>query len=367
MLKLHIFNPEHDLALACNQWQYTPPSAARRLGRDLGWLPVIWADTGDFVLVDDVREAADSVSLLQEKLSCRLPSVHFITCQSQEFKKLTCFDREFAETNGFVQLSHPVDPWGWDKSVIRQLFRSSITEACVSPGSGTGEGGQFLFNEQWIRDLSSRQHWRTLLQQNVVEVGSKQDLATRIGDLGGKAVLKTPWSNAGRGVRFVDYSHSTALPTISFPCLVEPFYQKVMDFALEFEMKDDGTVHYLGLNLFQTKGASYVGNILATEEEKERILCEWVSVESLRLCREHVGSIASEQLDGHYVGPFGIDLMVVKLHPSVGGSSEYGIRVCELNLRRTMGHVALALSQFVHGLMSVTFDGDHYHLEVKAQ
>ena len=40
-------------------------------------------------------------------------------------------------------------------------------------------------------------------------------------------------------------------------------------------------------------------------------------------------------LEGKYVGPFGVDMMIAeeKLHPCV-----------EINLRRTMGHVALALS-----------------------
>jgi hypothetical protein len=41
------------------------------------------------------------------------------------------------------------------------------------------------------------------------------------------------------------------------------------------------------------------------------------------------------------------------------------IQVCELNLRRTMGHVALALSHYVKGSMAVEFDGHYYHLSIK--
>ncbi|MFC2767230.1 MAG: hypothetical protein ACFN27_07805 [Prevotella sp.] len=54
MMKLHIFNPEHDIALAANLEQFTPPHAGRALRADLGFIPALWAEPGDFVLVEDV-------------------------------------------------------------------------------------------------------------------------------------------------------------------------------------------------------------------------------------------------------------------------------------------------------------------------
>jgi hypothetical protein len=59
-----------------------------------------------------------------------------------------------------------------------------------------------------------------------------------------------------------------------------------------------------------------------------------------------------------YVGPFGVDMMVTKegLHPCV-----------EVNLRRTMGHVALAISPTdddIRGVMRVIYDGNHYKLKI---
>ena len=56
-MKLHIFNPEHDIALAYNSILFTPPHAGRELRSDLGFIPALWADDGDFVLVDDVEAA----------------------------------------------------------------------------------------------------------------------------------------------------------------------------------------------------------------------------------------------------------------------------------------------------------------------
>ena len=50
------------------------------------------------------------------------------------------------------------------------------------------------------------------------------------------------------------------------------------------------------------------------------------------------------------------ETLVFKLHPLV-----------EINLRRTMGHVALSLSNkksFQHKMMRIDNDGSHYHLHI---
>ena len=37
-MKLHVFNPDHDIALAVNMEQFTEPNAARELRADLGYV-----------------------------------------------------------------------------------------------------------------------------------------------------------------------------------------------------------------------------------------------------------------------------------------------------------------------------------------
>ena len=56
-MTLHVFNPEHDIALASNLPNFTAPRAARGLRSDLGYIPVLWAEDGDAVLVDDAAYA----------------------------------------------------------------------------------------------------------------------------------------------------------------------------------------------------------------------------------------------------------------------------------------------------------------------
>ena len=52
-MKVYLFNPGHDIALAAHQKYVTLPHAARQLQTDLAFLPVLWASKGDLVLVED--------------------------------------------------------------------------------------------------------------------------------------------------------------------------------------------------------------------------------------------------------------------------------------------------------------------------
>ena len=52
-MHIHVFNPEHDIALVSGERKQTVPKVAIALRRDIGFLPVLWARRGDVVLVDD--------------------------------------------------------------------------------------------------------------------------------------------------------------------------------------------------------------------------------------------------------------------------------------------------------------------------
>ena len=61
-------NPEHDIALASNLANFTAPHAGRQLRSDLGFLPVLWADESDAVLVDNVEVATKNCQRLCRKM-----------------------------------------------------------------------------------------------------------------------------------------------------------------------------------------------------------------------------------------------------------------------------------------------------------
>ena len=146
--------------------------------------------------------------------------------------------------------------------------------------------------------------------------------------------------------------------------MVEPYYPKVKDFAMEFYSDGQGNVSYLGLSLFHTVNGAYTGNILAHEEVKREMIIRYVSTDTLQQVQERIKVLTGAMYKGRYKGPFGIDMMVVAtdekdgflLHPCV-----------EINLRRTMGHVALSIPPFADGyarVMQIVLT-DKYRIRVR--
>jgi hypothetical protein len=146
--------------------------------------------------------------------------------------------------------------------------------------------------------------------------------------------------------------------------MVEPYYNKVKDFGMEFLADGEGKVSYLGLSLFQTANGAYSGNILATETFKTQSIGRYVSTSLLVLVRDRLCYILSLPFkDYGYSGPLGVDMMIVRdeggrllLHPCV-----------EINLRRTMGHVALSLSpddDDVQRVMRIDYNENVYRLRI---
>ena len=332
-MKLHVFNPEHDLALAANMNNYTSPHAGRQLRADLGFIPAIWAGDDDYILVDDVHQAEEAYSKLQAELG--LGPKQFV-----DKKQLS------------VLYINKVEPWGWDLALRSFLLRCGVE--CVPSEDDIAV----------IRDLSHRKQAVGLLRQLQLPGTIGQsccadtlvEIRQQLG-LHGRVVVKAPWSSSGRGVRFLtvafdDYQERWIKNVIEKQgcVVVEPYYNKVKDFGMEFESDGEGHVNYLGLSLFHTKNGAYTGNLIAKEEEKQELLSRYISADLLSSVREKICQCLGDTFKGKYQGPFGIDMMVV----STADKGGFLLHPCvEINLRRTMGHVALAISPFADGFTRV--------------
>ena len=128
-MTLHVFNPEHDLALASGLSNFTAPHAGRRLRADLGYLPALWAGEGDCVLVEHVEQARRAYGRLRARVGgspCRF-------VDKSQLSRLA-IDR--------------VSPWGWDLALRAALIRYGVpAEACPSESEIAA-----------VRDLSHRRH-----------------------------------------------------------------------------------------------------------------------------------------------------------------------------------------------------------------
>lgn len=347
MATLYIFNPEHDIALASNLSNFTAPHAGRKLRADLGFLPALWAGKDDYVLVENVEQAVKAYGRLRARTGSG--------------------PRHFIDKN---QLAHiiinKVEPWGWDLALRSFLLRYGVKSVPSDEVIAV------------IRDLSHRKQAVSLLRElqrpgttgYSTCVNSMDDVCQMLRD-NGRIVVKAPWSSSGRGVRFIDGelndSQQRWIQNIiekQGDVILEPYCHKVRDFGMEFESDGKGHIKYLGLSLFYTNNGAYTGNLIASEDEKEKVLSTYISADLLRTVRETVCDRLGTIYAGHYQGPFGIDMMVVATDEKEG----FLLHPCvEINLRRTMGHVALSIPPFADGyarVMQIVLT-DKYRIRVR--
>ena len=364
-MRLHIFNPEHDIALASGLSNFTAPHAGRQLRHDLGFLPAVWAKVGDVVMVDDVDQARNAWQKLRHRAHTLLGD-DILVGANPEFAP--------AKFPFYPGQQYSIEPWGWNSALCALLVRRGVDRSLL-PDS---------HQLQVIRDLSHRRFAAALLPKLRMEgtVGEAFECKTpeQVESLMaqyGQLVMKAPWSSSGRGLRFVNPANNVQNSTylagwfrnvvkLQGCVMVEPLYNKVKDFGMEFFSDGEGHVSYLGLSLFHTENGAYTGNILATENVKQEMISRYIPAELLETIQEKICHELGETYRGKYRGPFGIDMMAVnngqwsmsngqcKLHPCV-----------EINLRRTMGHVALALSpkdDDLRRVMRIEYSNNNYQL-----
>lgn len=355
MLTFHIFNPEHDHALAANLPRFTPPHAARQIRSDLSFLPALWAEDGDVVIVDDVQAAENAYRKL--KLQQR-SDVTFVEHADVKALLASCDDVT-------------IKPWGWDAALCGTLQRAGIPAQFMPQAAQLDE----------IRTLSNRATAVALLNElrdddcctGTSQVCSSYEEMLTFLDSHHMTVLKAPWSCSGRGVRYLDFcsvNENTlrwAQATIrrQHTIIAEEKCCRVADFAVEFMAESHGDVRAIGLSLFTTVNGAYTGNMLASEEKKRALLEQYIPLSVLDSVTRRIEHYLSRRINGAYVGPLGVDMMIVA-GTGEAGKPSFLLNPCiEINLRRTMGHLALALSARGHrGTMDIAYENKSYKVKI---
>lgn len=292
-MRLLVFNPENDMALADGQSGYTAPEAIERFCRSQWALPRLWAKDDDFVWD------------WQQNLS----------------------EKNITE----------VVPWGWSKALMHRLLKAGVKRD-VMPSGAWLDG---------LRTLSSRVFTSRLqraLGLDVAVCTSWEDVV-RFEQSVGPSVMKAPWSSSGKGLMMTSgtnargWMQNTVAREGAVVC--ERWMDKVQDFALEFTVENGGSVRYEGLSVFRaSRMGRYLAHDVVSQEEQWAILMKWVSEEELvRLRTWWQNRLEESDIKAFgYVGPMGVDMLV-----DVNGI----INPCvELNWRMTMGHVTLLRGKF---------------------
>lgn len=314
MKTLYLFNPENDMALASASPFYMTPANIRKMATDLSALPAWYAPEGSSVLLGDNRQR----EWMEKECRFSLPVEWAVNIAPYYIK---------------------VCPWGWNPALLRRLKEEGVSSEAM------------LSEEQMkrVRCLSSRQTAVDLLprlrmEQTIGEsfVFSFFEKLLMFLQKDEEVLLKSPWSGSGKGIQRVKgvpdtsvYGWAKRVVSTQGSIVVEPFYQKVVDFAMEFYSDGKG-VSFVGYSLFETDGRGiYKGNVLASDKTIEARLASYVPVEVLAGIRNR----SMEELDvlvaGSYEGYLGVDMMICK------DAEGYKVHPCvEVNLRMNMGVVS---------------------------
>lgn len=346
---IYLFNPDHDLALANFDSNFTAPASARKLRSDLAMLPVWYAPDGVSVIAEGDLNSAH-LELLKEKLFIRTSLIPY-----SQLEHLS---------------SSEVQPWGWNPHIRKQLIQSGVKE-------------QSLPSQQeieLIRHYSDRHNAVKLLaelkQLNNNFCGESfyytniEALLSYVYAAEGDQVLKMPFSGSGRGIVWIkdaitDKQIDWCKRVINRQggVVIEPVLNKVKDFAMEFEMSQTGIL-FIGYSLFQSAASgAYVGNFLLPDEEIEDRLSNYVDRTLLKELKTTLKTKLNEYFP-YYRGYLGVDMMICK-----ASNSTYQLQPCvEVNMRMNMGIVAHRIfHRFVHPNSSGTYSIDFFKQKGEAE
>ena len=232
-------------------------------------------------------------------------------------------------------------PWGWNPSLKKRLINEGIDLADLP----SEEELQFIrthSRREFALDVHSRLNCAASLVIGAdyrIVAKSVIEIEEFVSD-NGSAVLKSPLSGSGKGIRFVrerlsesDEGWCRRIIDKQGSVIVERRFEIIKECAMLFECHHEG-IDFIGYSLFETKNGAYSRNILASNEDIEDMIAGYISRDTLNAICEGLTSILANSLVGHYEGFLGVDQMICQADSSVF------VPVSEINLRMTMGLIA---------------------------
>ena len=291
--QIYIFNPEHDLCIANGDENFVPPRSA------MGF-------------------AKDNIDL------------------SEYLKRPNKQRRQ-------------IIPWGWNHALKKRLINEGIDPATLP----SEEELQFIRTHS-RREFALDVHSRLSCADSLVIRPDYRIVATCVDEIEafisahGSAVLKSPLSGSGKGIRFVrerlsesDKGWCRRTLEKQGSVIVERRFDIIKECAMLFECHHEG-IDFIGYSLFESRNGAYSRNILASNEDIEGIIAGYISQDTLNTIRKKLLSVLTDALVGHYEGFLGVDQMICQT------DSPIFIPVSEINLRMTMG--LIARNQYDHYL-----------------
>ena len=307
MGRLLVFNPEQEYSLASGSPWYLPPASIARLAEKLRLLPIFWGETGDYILDNNnliYRIEPNGIELIDAGEG--LPS--------------------FEE----------VDPWGWNQVLVKRLQKLGVDSSLI-PNAEFIENVRRLSHRRISIDMNRYLHSPVIPKEFITADG-----ALAYWKENRNCYFKLPWSSGGRGV--VDTKELNATQVSEWvrgairkqgSVIGESAIDWALQFATLWQLKENEVI-FEGFSLPLSDGrGKYKGNVTGDPIEIKNRISSHCAHPIDKVVRDQK-SFIEERILPLYSGHLGIDMMADKegkVYPCV-----------ELNLRRTMGHVALAYS-----------------------
>ena len=337
---VHWFNPSAEGYAMPAGRQYMPNKSERALTEDLEMLILAWSKKEDIALLRK-PPGRDHLAFLK-KVGFELPEI-FAVDEGGFHKELQ--DRKLGGLR----------PWAWspDATTTLSQYAENVTKASLWKWRDDTPA------EFFSKEIGSRLERKLGLSEGsgvfcrtLEEVMTELSKGLEKGDI----LMKAAYACAGRGHRKVcqGTAADTLRPWIEKVLLahggliVEPWLERIVDFSSLYEIgMEDGSseavAKWAGMTRMENDAAGkFLGTIVNAKwgSDLDSDLREFLfrEREVTQFYRRTLPKILPEVLPG-YIGPVGVDAMVFR--NSDGG---YGLRhIVELNVRMTMGRVALEL------------------------
>lgn len=318
MGKLYYFNPDTEMAIANGSPYYTPPANIVRMADELAYLPAYFSEQGDGIWM----KQRPSPDFLASRLKIFNLSPSIFTDQ---------------ET---IPPDLKQEPWGWSPRMASLLQTDRWKP----------EDKEHYSRKMALDCLIHLRHVLPFVEASVFPtVCASLEEITAVLREQKDYLVKAPWSSSGKGLLKIRGGEVNAksrewiggiLDRQGY-IMLEEFLDKECDFAMEF-YAEKGKVRFLGLSLFYSgKKGEYKGNYIGGQEKIEQKLLSYLDESSFAMLKRQLESVLETHIGPVYEGYFGVDMMIYRQ-----GEGVYKIHPCvEINLRYTMGILALFLSQ----------------------
>ena len=365
MRTLHIYNIDHDYALANGSHNFTPPVKIRKMRNLYSLFPALYAEKGDLILHLD----SDANNLPDKDVDINKSYNFFRNLIELKELRLVRLDElhqiDFSDTE--------IAPWGWNHTLIYKLLNNGVPSTAlpltvyidrIRKLSHRSTSMSFLkYILQFARNIKYAMESEIVINafkdiSSPREIHSVEELWS-IKDRFGLLYLKAPWSSSGRGVMYTkdltddqiaQWVHGIISKQGSV--IVEKAYKRKADFATEWALVNGQPV-FLGFSTFETSPrGKFKVNRFGTLDQLDYMPLELIteytrfndfeaSVILSRIIEAQIAAIKailSNQLQlPNHILYLGIDMLI--------GEDDIINPCVEVNLRTTMGHVALMVSE----------------------